>query len=187
MHTEQVETLFPSANVAAQIDAAYHGHGAVSRESIPQRLLRLMGFGRRVVVRSEKRAAVQRATNEAAVADDNVPEPVSQGSITQINDSDRAYLNVFPPERKAKVMETIMSLTPVQTVVCQGNTQLEKAVLNFHRGGYGLIDMQALENAFTSVWYRKNASFLGKGADVTMLLWEYGENGDAVTTMSWKI
>jgi len=106
---------------------------------------------------------------------------------TQINDQDREHLQAFPPDLKTQVMEKIMSLAPVQNMVYRGNNQFEKAMLNIRREGYGLIDVQPHETAFISVWYRKNGSFLGKGADVTMLLWENGEDSDSTTLMSWKI
>jgi hypothetical protein len=110
--------------------------------------------------------------------------------LTQINDLDREHLQAFPPQRKAQVMNRIMSSAPARSVVLQGKNEYEKTVITIHRDGYGLIDMQLHENVFTSVWYRKERSFLGRGADVTMLLWEDGDNcdaGDSTTQTTWKL
>ena len=107
--------------------------------------------------------------------------------ISQVNALDHQHMQAFPAHRKAQVMEKIMSLTPVANVLSQGNNKFEKAVMNLHREGYGLIDLQPQETVFTSVWYRKSHAFLDKSADVTMLLWEDDEGGASVTMMSWRI
>ena len=109
------------------------------------------------------------------------------GLISQVNALDHLHMQAFPAHRKAQVMEKIMSLTPVANVLSQGNNKFEKAVMNLHREGYGLIDLQPQETVFTSVWYRKSRALVGKGADVTMLLWEDDEGGASVTMMSWRI
>ena len=106
--------------------------------------------------------------------------------ITQINDRDRQHLRTFSAHRKAEVMKKIMSSAPVQNVVYHGKNRFEKAMMEIHREGYGLIDMQPQENAFTTVWYRKGRKFTGKNVDVTMLLWEEGEQGDTTTVVCWK-
>ena len=124
------------------------------------------------------------------IDDDGTPEIANQVSITQINDRDREHLRAFPPHRKAQVMRHIGSRVPARSVVYRGKNEYEKAVLNLHRDGYGLIDMQPQELLFTTVWYRKDRSFLSKGIDVTMLLWEHGghsHGGDLTTLATWRI
>jgi hypothetical protein len=123
------------------------------------------------------------------IEDDGTPEIANQVSITQINDRDREHLRAFPAHRKAQVMKQIGSRAPAQSVVYRGKNEYEKAVLNLHRDGYGLIDMQPQELLFTTVWYRKDRSFLSTGADVTMLLWEDGGNDDddSTTMTNWRI
>ena len=157
------------------------------RETMAQHLLLLMRSCQRVLFTGSGHVVAPHDADGQACAEVSTRTIARECSITQINDSDHAFLNAFSPQRKAQVMETIMSLTPTQAVVRQGYNQFEKAMMTIHREGYGLIDIQPQENAFTTVWYRKNASFLGKGADITMLLWEEAENGDAVTLMNWKI
>ena len=188
MQSEQVkkvQTLIPTPQAAMEVGVACRVDAP--RETIAQRLLLVMRTCKRVFFTGSGHAVAAHDADGLACAEDNARDMVGVCSITQINDSDREFLNAFPPQRKAQVMEAIMSLTPTLAVVRQGYNQFEKAMMTIHREGYGLIDMQPQENAFTTVWYRKNATFLGKGADVTMLLWEEGEQGDAVTLMHWRI
>lgn len=107
--------------------------------------------------------------------------------LSQINDQDREHLRKFPVHRKQQVMEKIMALKPAHKEAGQGSHQFEKALINFHRYGYGLIDMQPQELAFTTVWLRKNSAFPLMGTEVAMLLWEHGDDGGSITITSWKI
>jgi hypothetical protein len=141
---------------------------------------KLFGSAGRVAVEGAQPDSTERA--EVVVLDAG-----NQGMSTRITDVDRAHMQAFPQEHKAVVMEKIMSVKPLQTVVHQGGNHFEKAVLNMHRESYELIDLQPHETAFTTLWYRKNRSFLGKKADVTMLLWEDGEVSDSTTIMTWQI
>ena len=105
----------------------------------------------------------------------------------QLTEVDHEHMRTFPQHRKTQVMKKIMSLTPVSNEMRNDRHQFEKTLLNLRRGGYRLIDLQSLENAFTTVWYRKGHSLLGRGADVTMVLWECNEDSDATTVMNWKV
>lgn len=191
MQSEQVQTvqtLIPIPRVV--VEGEGDGRTKLARPSMSQRLSLLMQACRRMLFAGSGQPVAEHDAGGLACAEDNTRNTrasTSECSVTQINDSDREFLNAFPPQRKAQVMEEIMLLTPTQSVVRQGHNQFEKAMMTIHREGYGLIDVQPQESAFTTVWYRKNASFLGKGADVTMLLWEEAEQGDAVTLMHWKI
>jgi hypothetical protein len=114
----------------------------------------------------------------------------SQGAesmLSQINDQDREHLRTFPVRRKERIMQKIMTLNPLHSAKGQGSHQFEKALINFHRSGYGLIDMQPQELAFTTVWLRKSSNFSLMGAEVAMLLWEHGNDGGSTTITSWKI
>ena len=85
-------------------------------------------------------------------------------------------------------MRKIMSLQPTERVVLDGGNDFEKAVLKLRREGYGLIDVQREEIAFSCIWYRKTKSlFNGAGADVAMLLWELQERGSETTVLTWRI
>ena len=107
----------------------------------------------------------------------------------RITDQDLQHLQAFPGTRKVAVMQKIMSLAPSQITVLEGNNHFEKAVLGLRRGGYSLIDLQSVETAFTTVWYRRGKALLGlaAGAYVTMLLWEAQDCGESTTQMTWRV
>ena len=139
--------------------------------------------------RQARRAALAEQQRVAVVADDEGGAPVDvaqqEGLITQINDGDRAYMQAFPAQLKAQVLNKISLLEPDESVVYHGNNRFEKAMMIIHREGYGLIDMQPHETAFSSVWYRKGRKLTGKNAEVTMLMWEESEHGDVTTVVRW--
>jgi len=106
----------------------------------------------------------------------------------RIDRRDLAHLAAFPGDQKASVLQKIMSLQPVERVVLDGTNDFEKALLKLRKEGYGLIDVQRQESAFTCTWYRRTTSlFNGHGADITMLLWEMQERGAETTVLSWRI
>ena len=107
---------------------------------------------------------------------------------SRIDRRDLEHLEAFPGDQKAKVMRKIMSVQPTERVVLDENNGFEKAVLKLRREGYGLIDLQRQEIAFSCIWYRKTKSlFNGAGADVAMLLWELQERGSETTVLTWRI
>ena len=107
---------------------------------------------------------------------------------SRIDRRDLEHLEAFPGDQKAKVMRKIMSAQPTERVVLDENNGFEKAVLKLRREGYGLIDVQRQEIAFSCVWYRQTKSlFNGAGADVAMLLWEMQERGCETTVLTWRI
>src|SRR5512146_2207204 len=105
---------------------------------------------------------------------------------TRINDKDMHHLHAFPDTRKAAVIHKMMSHEPAQSVVLNGNTDFEKTVLKLHRDGFGLIDLQPQETAFSAVWYRKGGTLLPWAREqVAMLLWEAPEQ--STTLMTWQV
>ena len=108
---------------------------------------------------------------------------------SRIHDEDIEHLEAFPGERKAAVMHKIMSLMPAGRVVLSGDNDFEKTVLKLRREGYGLIDLQPHEQAFSCIWYRRSkALFSRAGADVAMLLWEMQDPPGALTTvLTWRL
>ena len=105
---------------------------------------------------------------------------------------DRKYiehLEAFPGDRKAVVMQRIMSLMPTERLVLDGDNDFEKTVLKLRREGYGLIDLQPQETAFSCIWYRRSkALFSRAGADVAMLLWEMQDpTGPLTTVLTWRL
>lgn len=107
---------------------------------------------------------------------------------SRIDRKDLEHLEAFPGDQKARVMHKIMSRQPVERLVLDEDNGFERAVLKLRREGYGLIDVQRQEAAFSCVWYRKTKSlFNGAGADVAMLLWEMQERGAETTVLTWRI
>ena len=107
---------------------------------------------------------------------------------TRISDEDLEHLRAFPESRKAAVMKRIMGQAPAQNVVLEGDDSFESAIFRLRRDGYGLIDLQRQETAFSTVWYRKSvmpARFARE--DVTMLLWETQAAGESTTLIRWRI
>ena len=107
---------------------------------------------------------------------------------SRIDHRDLEHLEAFPGDQKAKVMQKIMSVQPVERVVLDEDNGFERAVLKLRREGYALIDVQRQEIAFSCIWYRKTKSlFNGAGADVAMLLWEMQDLGCETTVLTWRI
>ena len=108
---------------------------------------------------------------------------------TRINDEDIEYLHSFPDRRKEALMRKIMAREPEQSVVVDGETGFEKTMLRLHRDGFGLIDLQPQESAFSTVWYRKCGPLPLPWirSQVAMLLWQAQEDGDSTTLMTWRV
>lgn len=155
-------------------------------ETIKHRLSRLLQRVQHTVRKANGSTAMTRRVNPGAHAEDSVSTGSDYGLLSQITGLDHKHMQAFPAHRKARVMEKIMSLTPIRNEAHQGNNKFEKAVMSLHRDRYGLIDVQPQETVFTTVWYRKNRAF-GSSADVTMLLWEKDGNGASITMLSWRI
>ena len=106
----------------------------------------------------------------------------------RIDKRDLAHLASFPASEKARILERITSVQPIEQVVLDGSNDFEKALLKLRKEGYALIDVQRQETTFTCIWHRKTKSlFTGARADVTMLLWEMNERGTETTVLSWRI
>jgi hypothetical protein len=187
MQSEQVQTMFsPDATSLVSEGDVYRG--VLSEKPLTQPFTGLVRNFQSLIRSVKNSGAFQHAPDETLRAEEGTTIAEDEGLKTQINERDREHLQEFPAHRKAMVMEKIMSLTPARHMVFHGKNHFEKAVLKIRRDGFRLIDLQPQETAFTTVWYRKGRSFLGKGADVTMLLWEHSdEHGDSTTMMSWRI
>ena len=114
---------------------------------------------------------------------------------TRINDRDIKHLHAFPDDRKASVMRKIMSQKPDKTLKFNGQNDFEKTMLKLRREGYKLIDLQRHEASFSSVWYRRGVSMLGRGrAHVVMLVWEQDDPApsaeqasSSTTVLTWRV
>lgn len=107
---------------------------------------------------------------------------------TRINERDIKHLQAFPNGRKAAVMRRIMSQRPDRTVQLKGPQDFEKTLLKLRQDGYKLIDLQRHDASFSSIWYRKRVSMLGRRREhVTMLVWELEEPGPQTTVLTWRV
>jgi hypothetical protein len=109
---------------------------------------------------------------------------------TLITSQDMEYMKAFPADRKVKIMREIMSRSPVAERNFEGNTYCVKTILQLRADGLRLIDLQPLECAFTSIWYKRNGSLLGRAKTevAAMVVWEGNDRDDDVTTVKiWKI
>ena len=107
-----------------------------------------------------------------------------------ITSQDRDHMKSFPVEHKTRIMREIMTRYPVAERNFVGNTHFVKTILKLRVDGLRLIDLQALETAFTSVWYKKNGSLLGKakGDVAAMVVWATSASEDDMTTVKvWRI
>jgi len=94
-------------------------------------------------------------------------------------------------------MRKIMSQKPDKTMKMSGQNDFEKTMLKLRREGYKLIDLQRHEASFSSVWYRRGVSMLGRGrAHVVMLVWEQDEHepqpsteqpSSSTTVLTWRV
>jgi hypothetical protein len=107
-----------------------------------------------------------------------------------ITSQDREHMRAFSAEQKSRIMREIMSRYPVAERNYVGNTHFVKTILKLRADGLRLIDLQAQETAFTSVWYKKSGSLLGRGkADIAaMVVWAANASEDDMTTVRvWRI
>ena len=92
-------------------------------------------------------------------------------------------------------MRKIMSQKPDKTMKMNGQNDFERTMLKLRREGYKLIDLQRHETSFSSVWYRRGVSMLGRGrAHVVMLVWEQDEHeqpsrdpSSSTTVLTWRV
>lgn len=109
---------------------------------------------------------------------------------TLITNQDMDHMRTFPADRKMKIMREIMSERPVAERNFEGNTFCAKAILKLRADGMRLIDLQPLETAFVSIWYKKCGSFLSwaKSGVAAMVVWETNDHDNDVTTVRiWQI
>jgi len=167
--------------------ATHPEHHDVSRSPLRQRWSTLVRNFQSMLMSVNDNGETQPAPQAVECVENDALDAGDKGLITQINDQDRAHMQSFPVHLKTQVMDKITSREPAEKVVYHGKNRYEKVMMNIHREGYGLIDIQPYETAFTSVWYRKSGALMGKNIDITMLMWEEGADGDTTTLMNWKI
>lgn len=102
-----------------------------------------------------------------------------------ISPSDMDDQRDFPGAEKARLMRAVLSALPENVKTTSGKHDFEKSVLKLRADGFRLIEMQSLEVALTTVWYRKSASLLGfvKSEAVIALDWTMMDDGRNETTI----
>jgi len=109
----------------------------------------------------------------------------------RISYRDLDYQRDFPDAEKARLMRAVLSVLPEDVKTTSGKHDFEKSLLKLRADGFCLIDMQSLEVALTTVWYRKSASLLGfvKSEVVIALDWTMMDDGRNETTIlrRWQL
>ena len=177
--------LSPFSRDVVAANAAYAEAESVPPMSFTQRIMSLAQRCRDSL-RPGHGAALQ-ARSATAEALDQGRSVMADQSMTQINDRDREHMQSFPGDVKAQLLSKINSLQPIGCMVSNGSISFEKAMINIHREGYALIDLDPYETAFSSVWYRKSRKLRGGVTEVIMLMWEENENSDTTTVRHWEI
>lgn len=110
---------------------------------------------------------------------------------TGISPRDMNYQRDFSSAEKARLRRALLSALPEDVITTSGRHDFEKSLLRLRADGFCLIDLQSLEVALTTVWYRKSVSLLGfvKSEVVIALDWTMMNEGDAeITSMRrWRL
>jgi hypothetical protein len=108
-----------------------------------------------------------------------------------ISPSDMDYQKDFSDAEKARLMRAVLLASPEEVKTTSGKHDFEKSLLRLRADGFRLIDMQWLEVALTTVWYRKSVSLLGfaKSEVVIALDWTMmDDRGNETTTLRrWRL
>lgn len=115
----------------------------------------------------------------------------SRPFAARISSRDLDYQRDFPEAEKARLMLEVLSALPEDVKTTSGKHDFEKSLLKLRADGFRLIDMQSLEVALTTVWYRKSALLLGfvKSEVVIALDWTMMDDGRNETTIlrRWRL
>lgn len=107
-----------------------------------------------------------------------------------ITSEDMSRMKAFPAAHKSRIMQEIMTRSPVAESNYEGDTGFVKTILKLRADGLRLIDLQPLENACTSVWYKRSGSLLGRTNEdiAAMVIWESsGRAYDVTTVKIWRL
>ncbi len=111
---------------------------------------------------------------------------------TQICEGDLAHMHQFSATTKVQVMEKILATTPADRDANTGEGSYQRMLHKLRTEGFALIDLQAMETAFRTVWYCKSKSLFGlrQSEFAAMLVWESTGNAEhnaATTVMRWRL
>ena len=123
--------------------------------------------------------------------------PAHHADVTQddaradehITEADQQHLESFPRERKAMLLQRILSRDPDKSMELAGNLDFERTLQRLRRDGFALIDLQFHETAFYCVWFRKSEGVMDwRRMEVAMVLWDARGGPDPVTTVqTWLL
>lgn len=106
----------------------------------------------------------------------------------RISDDDLAHLERFPQDKKAEILHRIRVSKPHENATLFGGNDFEHSLLRLRRAGFGLIDLQRHDTAFSTVWHRRRLTLLGGSrAEVAMLNWEIQDAGATTTFAAWRL
>ena len=106
-----------------------------------------------------------------------------------ITEKDLNHMYAFPPAERAELMQKIMSRTPVEERVFEGNNRSVRALWRLRDEGLKLVDLKPQETIFTSVWYRNGRSLLirQKPQIAAMIVWEVNDDQEVATFKVWHV
>lgn len=112
---------------------------------------------------------------------------------TLITKQDLDHMRAFPVSQKTKLLQELMIRSPMTEQNFQGNTHCAKTILRLRADGLRLIDLQSLESAFSSIWYKRGGSLLqtlrGRASPevAAMVVWECIGEDDVTTIRMWRM
>lgn len=128
-----------------------------------------------------------------APKDDRDTRSETRTMATLITKQDLDHMRAFPVNQKTKLIQEMMIKTPMTEQKFQGNTHCARTILRLRADGLRLIDLQSLESAFSSIWYKRGGSLLqslrgrARAEVAAMVVWECVGGGDVATVRMWRM
>ena len=106
-----------------------------------------------------------------------------------ITENDVKHMKAFGAAERAALMQKIMSKTPVEERVFEGNSRSVRALWRLREEGLKLVDLNPQETLFTSLWYRNGKSILTRQKPhiAAMVVWEVSDGGESATVKVWHV
>ena len=106
-----------------------------------------------------------------------------------ITEKDVKHMRAFSHSERAALMQKIMSKTPVEERVFEGNSRSVRALWRLRAEGLKLVDLNSQETVFTSIWYRNGRSILSpqKPHVAAMIVCEVNDEQEVATFKIWHV
>ena len=106
-----------------------------------------------------------------------------------ITDNDVKHMKAFSAAERAALVQKIMSQTPVEERVFEGNSRSVRALWRLREEGLKLVDLNPQETVFTSLWYRNGRSILTRPKPhvAAMVVWEVNDSEEVATFKLWHV